>query len=270
MTSIAFIGGGNMATSLVGGLIEAGHSPSDIWVSEPLDAQRDALAARFGINVTPDNKAAVNACDTVVLAVKPQVMKEAVQSIASDAQQRTPLLVSIAAGVQEPSLREWLGYDASIVRCMPNTPSLLGCGATALYANDRVCDAQRSIAETVLGAAGITLWVESEDAIDAVTAVSGSGPAYFFMLMEHMIATGQSLGLSEADATKLTLQTALGAARMAIEGSDSPATLRANVTSPGGTTERALNIFADGGIESLVNEALTGARDRSRELAKLA
>ncbi|MFT5390688.1 MAG: pyrroline-5-carboxylate reductase [Gammaproteobacteria bacterium] len=268
MTRIAFIGGGNMASSLIGGLIEGGEERENIVVTEPLDAQRERLRKRFGVEVTSDNIAAVRAAQTVVLAVKPQVMKNVAIEIGPSAAKTRPLLVSIAAGVVEPSLLKWLDYPASIVRCMPNTPSLVGCGASALYANEHVSDAQRKQASAILEAAGIALWVDSEDQIDAVTAVSGSGPAYFFMLMEHMITTGEALGLSKEITTRLTLQTALGAARMALEGTDSPATLRANVTSPGGTTERALSIFADAGIEDIVRRALTGARDRSRELAK--
>ncbi len=267
MSTIAFVGGGNMATSLIGGLVDAGHPKGQIWVSEPLAEQRDALAERFGVHTTESNPEAVQAAQIVVLAVKPQIMKQVAEDIAAAARETAPLVVSIAAGVKESSLKTWLGFDARIVRCMPNTPALLGCGATALYANEAVEADERARAGEILGAAGIAVWVETEDQIDAVTAVSGSGPAYFFMLMEHMISTGQKLGLSEELATQLTLQTALGAARMAQEGNDSAATLRENVTSPGGTTERALNIFADGGIQALIESALTGARDRSRELA---
>lgn len=257
-----------MATSLIGGLVEGGGAAADIWVAEPLEAQRSNLQKRFGVHVTADNNEAVRNAETIVLAVKPQAMKGVIQGLAISAQQQHPLVVSIAAGIPEGSIATWLGYEARIVRCMPNTPSLLGCGATALYANARVSQTERNTAQDILGAAGITLWVEDEDMIDAVTALSGSGPAYFFMLMEHMVTAGQSLGLTEDVATRLTLQTALGAARMALEGSDDPATLRAKVTSAGGTTERALSIFSQGGIESLINRALTGARDRSRELAK--
>jgi len=267
MSTIAFVGGGNMARSLIGGLVDAGHPHDAIWVSEPVESQRTALSERFGVNTTESNNEAVHAAETLVLAVKPQILKDVLEGIASTAAQTQPLVISIAAGVQESSIKSWLGFDARIVRCMPNTPALVGCGATALFANAAVGKEERARASEILGAAGIALWVESEDLIDAVTAVSGSGPAYFFMLMEHMIDAGVQLGLERELATRLTLQTALGAARMAQEGSDTPSALRENVTSPGGTTERALNIFADGGIQSLVERALTGARDRSRELA---
>lgn len=270
MTSIAFIGGGNMATSLIGGLVEGGHPAGEIWVAEPLDTQRQRLSERFGVHVTADNAVAAGCADTVVLAVKPQVMQQVVTALGPTVRARQPLVVSIAAGIQEPTIRGWLGDDARIVRCMPNTPALLGCGATALFANEAVRDDDRGAASAILGAAGITLWVETEDEIDAVTAVSGSGPAYFFLLMELMVKAGCALGLTEDVSTRLTLQTALGAARMALEGDDDPASLRAKVTSPGGTTERALAIFSEGGMEELVVRALTGARDRSRELAKSA
>jgi len=268
MSTIGFVGGGNMAISLIGGLIDAGHPGNSIWVSEPLYPQREALGERFAINITANNIEAVAATETLVLAVKPQIMQEVVQGIAEKCSDTRPLIISIAAGVQESSLLSWLGYPARIVRCMPNTPALLGCGATALYGNSAVSPEDRERAGEILGTAGIALWVDSEDLIDAVTAVSGSGPAYFFMLMEHMIVTGQNLGLSKELATELTLQTALGAARMAKENNDSPGDLRRKVTSPGGTTERALDIFTGGGIATLIEQALTGARDRSRELGK--
>ena len=266
MTKIAFVGGGNMATSLIGGLVERGTG-AEIAVSDPLPERRDALTSRFSVAASSDNLEAIRGAQTVVLAVKPQVMRDVATQIAAAAKRSRPLLVSIAAGVPISSLTRWLGYDAAVVRAMPNTPALLGCGATALYASAEVSEAQRAQADEVLSAAGITIWLDDEAQIDAVTAVSGSGPAYFFLLMEHMIEAGVDLGLTAEVARRLTLQTALGAARMALEGEDEPGALREKVTSPGGTTERALRIFAEGGIGKLVRAALTGARDRSRELA---
>ncbi len=270
-TTIAFIGGGNMAASIVGGLVEGGHPPAAIVVAEPEADKRRALAERFGVAATADNREAAAAGAVVVLAVKPQVMAEAAGSIAETVRERAPLVVSIAAGIRIARLAEWLGGDggdggAAIVRTMPNTPALLGCGATALFANPAVTPEQRAAAEAVLASAGTTLWVDDEALLDAVTALSGSGPAYFFLLMEHMIETGVRLGLSDEQARSLTLQTALGAARMALESGSAPAELRAGVTSPGGTTERALALFREGGFGELVERALTGARDRSREL----
>ena len=263
---IAFLGGGNMATSLVGGLVESGHPRDDIVVSEPVAEKRRDLAERFAVRVTADNREAAAASDVVVLAVKPQDMAEVVTGAAEAMRERGPLVVSIAAGTRIGRILEWLGYPAPVVRTMPNTPALLGCGATALFANEAVTDDQREAAETILESAGIALWVDDEGLLDAVTAVSGSGPAYYFLLMEHMIRTGERLGLTGEQARALTLQTALGAARMALESGRTPEELRVGVTSPGGTTARALDLFREGGFGELVERALTGARDRSREL----
>ena len=263
---IAFLGGGNMATSLVGGLVESGHPPAAVVVSEPVAEKRRDLAERFAVEVTADNREAAAASDVVVLAVKPQDMAEVVTGAAGAMRERGPLVVSIAAGTRIGRILEWLGYAAPVVRTMPNTPALLGCGATALFANEAVTDEQRGAAETILESAGIALWVDDEGLLDAVTAVSGSGPAYYFLLMEHMIRTGERLGLTASQARALTLQTALGAARMALESGRTPEELRVGVTSPGGTTARALDLFGEGGFGELVERALTGARDRSREL----
>ncbi len=263
---IAFIGGGNMASSLVGGLVESGHPPAAILVSEPETDKRRDLAERFAVGVTADNREAAAASDVVVLAVKPQIMAEAVTGAAGAMRARGPLVVSIAAGTRIARILEWLDYPAPVVRTMPNTPALLGCGATALFANEAVTGEQREAAETILESAGIALWVDDEDLLDAVTAVSGSGPAYYFLLMEHMIEAGARLGLTRDQARALTLQTALGAARMALESGRTPEELRVGVTSPGGTTERALDLFRAGGFGELVERALAGARDRSREL----
>ena len=263
---IAFIGGGNMASSLVGGLVESGHPPEAILVSEPVAEKRRDLAERFAVGVTADNPEAAAASDVVVLAVKPQIMAEVVTGAAGAMRGRGTLIVSIAAGVRIARILEWLGYPAPVVRTMPNTPALLGCGATALFANEVVIDEQRSAAEAILQAVGTVLWVDDEALLDAVTAISGSGPAYYFLLMENMIETGVRLGLTDGQARALTLRTALGAARMAIESGRTPGELRAGVTSPGGTTERALDLLRTGGFGELVERALTGARDRSREL----
>ena len=263
---IAFLGGGNMAASLVGGLVESGHPPAAIVVSEPVAEKRRDLAERFAVGVTADNREAAAASDVVVLAVKPQDMAEVVTGAAGAMRERGPLVVSIAAGTRIGRILEWLDYPAPVVRTMPNTPALLGCGATALFANEAVTDEQRGAAETILQSAGIALWVDDESLLDAVTAVSGSGPAYYFLLMEHMIRTGERLGLTASQARALTLQTALGAARMALESGRTPEELRVGVTSPGGTTARALDLFREGGFGELVETALTGARDRSREL----
>lgn len=267
--SIGFIGGGNMARSLIGGLI-ADHTPNDsIRVSEPDTDVRDALARDFGIRVTDDNAALAADSEVVVLAVKPQVMKPVAESIAQQVQQRQPLLVSIAAGIRSDDLERWLGGDCALVRSMPNTPALVGSGATGLYANPRVSQAQRDIAESLLRAVGLTLWVEDEAQMDAVTALSGSGPAYFFLILEALQAAGEKLGLSADAARLLAMQTAYGAAKMALESPEEAATLRQRVTSPGGTTERALQVLEQGGLRELFAKALSAASDRSVELAKM-
>lgn len=265
---ITFIGGGNMAASLVGGLIESGVSPATIHATDPLPARRSELEEKFGITTGADNAAATAATDILVLAVKPQAMREAIASLASAAARRQPLVVSIAAGIAEPDLRRWLGYDAAVVRTMPNTPALVSTGMTGLYANEHVTPAQAERADAVMRAVGRTVWLEEERLIDAVTAISGSGPAYFFALMEMLVDSGEALGLTRETATTLALQTALGAARMANESDVSPAVLRERVTSPGGTTAAALAEFEAGGLAALVATATRAAHDRGATLAE--
>ena len=265
-STIAFIGGGNMATSLIGGLVARGTPGESIWVTDAEPEKLTALHGRFGVRTTGDNADAVGRAETVVLAVKPQNMSEVVSEVSASARAHQPLVVSIAAGVRIEHIRGWLDYEAAIVRTMPNTPALVGAGATALFANERVSPEQKDRAETVLRAVGLTLWVDDEGLLDTVTALSGSGPAYYFLLMETMEDVATGLGLDRETARRLTLQTAFGAAKIALEGEEPPATLRTRVTSPGGTTERALNILRDGGFADLFEAALTGARDRSIEL----
>lgn len=263
---IAFIGAGNMAASLIGGLLARGVPADHLQASEPLAEQRQRIATEHGIAVHADNAAAVAGADIVVLAVKPQVMKDVCLALAP-ALPEGALIVSIAAGIPCASLERWLGQRA-IVRCMPNTPSLLREGVSGLYANARTSAAQRAQAGELLGAVGLALWLDEEAQIDAVTAVSGSGPAYFFLLLEAMSAAGQRLGLPAATASLLARQTALGAARMALESDVEPAELRRRVTSPKGTTEAAITTFQDGGFEALVEAALQAAARRSAELAE--
>jgi pyrroline-5-carboxylate reductase len=265
--NIGFIGGGNMATSLLGGLISDGFAAENIWVTEPDAGRREELAARYDIHTGADNAELVNAVDVVVLAVKPQMLHDVCQNIAAAVQGSKPLVVSVAAGIRAADIDRWLGGDNAIVRTMPNTPALVKSGATALYANNRVSDDQHELAEAIMRAVGLTLWVEDEAQMDAVTAVSGSGPAYFFLLIELLQQGGIKLGLPEKSARLLALQTAFGAAKMALESADDCAELRARVTSPGGTTERAISILQDGDIAELMEKALTGARDRATELA---
>ena len=267
MTSdtIAFIGGGNMARSLITGLLGAGTDPERLTASDPAPAQRELLA-ELGIRTTDDNAAAVTGADVIVLAVKPQVLGDVLRALPSIAP--TQLLVSIAAGVPVDAIAAWTRKDQPIVRCMPNTPALLGAGITALYANSAVDDAGMARAESILSAAGRTLRVDEEAKLDAVTAVSGSGPAYFFYLMEAMIEAGIGQGLDAETATVLTLETAYGAALMARERTQTPAELRANVTSPGGTTAAAIGALDAADAATTIRRALDAARDRSQALAR--
>ena len=266
-SSLAFIGGGNMAGSLIGGLIADGWSPGRIQVADPDPTRITQLADRFSVLTTRDNSEAVADADAVVLAVKPQILQEVARQIAPAIRQQQPVVISIAAGIRETTLRDWLGEDTAIVRCMPNTPAMVRSGATALYANPRVSEAQRSLAESVLRAVGLALWVDDEAQMDAVTALSGSGPAYFFLFMEALEAAGAELGLSPDTARLLSLQTAFGAAKMALESREDAATLRRQVTSPGGTTERAIEVFLQEGLHGMALKALQAAAGRSRELA---
>lgn len=262
--TIAFIGGGNMARSLISGLLNAGTPAEKISVSDPAAPQRELLA-ELGVRVTDDNEMALAGADVVVLAVKPQVLGEVLKDLPLAPEQ---LLVSIAAGVPVQAMNTWTRPDQPIVRCMPNTPALLGAGVTALYAGATVNEAGRELAETILAAAGRTLWVDEEVKLDAVTAVSGSGPAYFFYLMEAMIEAGIEQGLDVETATELTLETAYGAALMARERTDTPAVLRANVTSPGGTTAAAIAALDAADAAATIRRALAAAGERSRTLAK--
>jgi pyrroline-5-carboxylate reductase len=263
---IAFIGGGNMASSLVGGLIDSGTAASNILVCEPDAASRLRLTADFGINTSADNSDCL-AMDIIVLAVKPQVMQQVCTDLAGAINQQTPTFISIAAGIPANAMDAWLGGNHAIVRCMPNTPSLLGCGATGMFANSRVSAASKQAAEAILASVGITVWVDDETLMDAITAVSGSGPAYYFLMMEAMTQAAIELGLDADTAEKLVSQTALGAARMNAENADDAATLRNRVTSPGGTTEQAILSFEQAGYRDMVKAALTAARDRSISLA---
>ena len=257
-----------MASSLISGLIASGHSPQQIWVSD-IDADRlNSLAEKLKVNITGSNDTLVNETDVLVLAVKPQSIQAVSESISSRVQQKRPLVVSIAAGVTQASLAHWLGKQVAIVRCMPNTPALVLTGATALHANVNVSAEQRDLAENILRAVGLAIWVADEAELDAVTAVSGSGPAYFFLLMEAMEKTALDLGLTDQTARLLVQQTALGAAKIALESSESPEQLRKRVTSPGGTTQSALETFEQGGFMNLVAKALHAARDRSIEMSK--
>lgn len=259
--SFAFIGAGNMATSLIGGLIQNGEAPNAIKVVDVNAAACNELQQRFGVVVASLEEITDSRC--VVIAVKPHIVKTVCVDLAAVKFEQPPVFVSVAAGVREDSMQQWLESSAAIVRCMPNTPALLGLGSTALLANDYCSADQRNIAQSLLQAAGLTVWVEQEAQLDAVTALSGSGPAYFFYLIEHMIEAAQALGLDEKTASDLAIETAFGAASMARAREQSPATLRENVTSKGGTTAAALNTFNEAGTPAIVAKAMQAAHDRA-------
>ena len=265
---IGFIGGGNMASSLISGLIASGHSPQDLWVSDVNQDALKVLAENLNVNTSTKNDDIINAVDVVVLAVKPQILSTVAKNATASIQQKQPLVVSIAAGISQQSLSQWLGNNIAIVRCMPNTPALVLTGATALHANAQVTAEQHDLAENIMRSVGIALWVNDESELDVVTAVSGSGPAYYFLLMEAMEKAAIEMGMNEVTARLLVQQTALGAAKIALESSESPEQLRKRVTSPGGTTQQALETFEEGGFTPLVSKALHAARDRSIEMSK--
>ena len=268
-THIAFIGGGNMARSLIAGLIADGHKPSALTVSDPLAEKREQLAASYGVHSAADNAAAVAEADVIVLCVKPQAAAAVCRELAGLLPDPPPLVISVMAGINEASIEHWLGRQLPLVRTMPNTPVMVQSGAIGLHANRAATDSHRNLAEEILRAGGLTRWVDNEQDLDAVTAVSGSGPAYFFLFMEALEKAGIEQGLEAEAARLLSIQTALGAARMAVESDESPQQLRERVTSPGGTTERALAAFAEGGLEALVSRAVAAARQRAGELSQL-
>lgn len=257
-----------MAASIVGGLVESGHPSDQIRAADPFPASLERLQEIAPISTCNSNPEAVSGADVVVLAVKPQVMADVCDSVADALRTQRSLVISIAAGITIASMEARLGENSAIVRCMPNTPALLGCGASGLYANRNVSDQQRLVAAKILSAVGIIDWVSTEDALDAVTALSGSGPAYFFLFMEAMIDAGCELGLDRETAARLTLQTGLGAARMAVENDVELAELRRRVTSPGGTTEAAVNSFEQAGLHRMVSRAMRAASDRAVEMAR--
>ena len=265
---IGFIGGGNMASSLISGLIASGHSPQDLWVSDINQDTLKVLAKNLNVNTSTNNDDIINAVDVVVLAVKPQILSTVAKNATPSIQQKQPLVVSIAAGISQQSLSQWLGNNIAIVRCMPNTPALVLTGATALHANAQVTAEQHDLAENIMRSVGIALWVNDESELNVVTAVSGSGPAYYFLLMDAMEKAAIEMGMNEVTARLLVQQTALGAAKIALESSESPEQLRKRVTSPGGTTQQALETFEEGGFTALVSKALHAARDRSIEMSK--
>lgn len=267
---ITFIGAGNMSRSLIAGLTK-GDTQFDIRISDPDPDQLKGIQDHWtSVTAFADNIEAIKGADVVVLAVKPQLMQLVCDPLQDIINTEKPLIISIAAGITISNIALWLKNEsATIVRCMPNTPALVQAGMTGLFANSGVSKEQSNIADSILRAVGDTLWLNTEDALDAVTAVSGSGPAYYFLVMESMQKAAQELGLNAEDARLLVLQTALGAAKLAIESNDGAATLRKRVTSKGGTTEAALNKLVAGGLPALFEEAMVAAAIRSKELSQL-
>ncbi len=265
--NIAFIGGGNMARSLIGGLIARGTPAAHIRVAEPVETLRESLAQDFGVATFATALEAAQGADLWLLAIKPQVMGTVCTGLSEQAQAHGALVVSIAAGITAAQMQRWLGEGTAVIRAMPNTPALLGAGVTGLFATPQVDAAGRERTEALLSSAGKTVWIDQEEKMDAVTAVSGSGPAYVFLLAEAMEAAAKQEGLEDEAARALVLQTILGAARMLTESDEAPEELRKRVTSPNGTTQAAIETFQAGGFEKLVGKAIHAARERGRELS---
>jgi pyrroline-5-carboxylate reductase len=263
---LAFIGGGNMASALIGGLIARGAKAGSMSVVEPVASARRRLGSKFKVRSSAVPDARVAAADTLVLAVKPQDMRAAAAPLAALA--RGKLVVSVAAGIRVKDLSRWLGGHARIVRCMPNTPALIGAGITGLFAPAGVKPPDRRRAERILEAVGDTVWVKDEALLDPVTAVSASGPAYVFWFIEQLAAAGEALGLAPEVSRKLALQTALGAARLAAGSKEPPAVLRERVTSRGGTTAAALAVFEEAGLAAGLRRAIAAASRRGAELGE--
>ncbi|CEP19207.1 hypothetical protein [Parasitella parasitica] len=270
---IAFIGAGNMAEAVLGGLYSNGHPESNLRFSELVDERRNYMSEKYpNVFNSASNDQVVQGADIVIFAVKPQVLQTVVKGLASTLHKNpSALLISIAAGIETTDILKWLGakdYEPCLIRIMPNTPALIGEGATGLFATSVVTPHQKELTERLFGSVCKVLsWVDSESKIDAVTGVSGSGPAYFFLMMEAIANAGVEAGLSLEDAKALTLQTCLGAARMAQESEDDLTTLRKKVTSPNGTTEAAIKSMQGANIENILRDAVIAATNRSKELA---
>ena len=265
-TVIGFIGAGNMGYALIKGLINSGYPSENIKAS---DANEDLLQKRskeFGINTYIDNAKLLKACDVVVLAVKPQVLTKVCTGL-RDSIKPNHLVISIVAGIRVNDINRWLGGEFALVRSMPNTPALMQQGITGMFANKLVSDEQKSIVSTILSTVGQCFWVKEEKLIDAITAISGSGPAYFFLLMQSMTQAAIALGLDKETASALSVQTAYGASTMAVESGEDPQALRQNVTSPNGTTQAAIESFQDQNFEGIVATASRAAYDRAHEIS---
>ncbi|MFK7815268.1 MAG: pyrroline-5-carboxylate reductase [Gammaproteobacteria bacterium] len=267
--NIVFIGGGNMGQALASGLLNSGWHADNISIVDNDQAIISKLKEKFpSCHVYSQTEAALNIADVVILAIKPQTMQAACEQIAAQCQVKRPLIISIAAGVLINSIDTWLGRQLPIVRCMPNTPALVQSGVTGLFANSEVNTDQRDLAYDILSSVGTALWIEKESLLDAVTAISGSGPAYFFYLIEAMVEAGKNLGLSEAQSRELTIATASGAAKLISESDQSAQALRLAVTSKGGTTEAAINTLQQHDMKNIIESAIKNAAVRSQQLSE--
>jgi pyrroline-5-carboxylate reductase len=266
--NIGFIGGGNMARALVGGLVSSGYPHEHLFIAEPNAARRDELAPGLpGVTITADNHAVAGRVDSLVLAVKPQAMRDVCTDLAATVQKRRPLVVSVAAGTHSRDIDEWLGGGLAIVRVMPNQPALLLEGASGLYANDRAGAAERNRATEIVSAVGSVVHVDDEGKLDAVTAISGTGPAYFYLLIDMLMRAAEDFGLDPQAAHKLVMDTARGSAALASVSGEPMAAMIEHVRSPGGTTAAAFAVFESADVRGIFARAFTAARDRSRELA---
>lgn len=265
--SISFIGAGNMASAIIGGLIADGYDPKKIWASNPTADKLKSLQQKFGIHITQDNQEAAQRAEILVLAVKPKFLHEVTAQLADIVKLKKPLVLSIAAMIPTTHLEKWLGNSPAIIRCMPNTPALLCCGATALFANAHANVAQKKLAEGLMRSVGLTVWLDREEQMEIATVLSGSGPAYFFHLMEVLEEAAKNMGLPADTARLLTVQTAVGAAQLALETAKEPTLLRQEVTSPGGSTERAFEILMPANLHEIFHNALKAARQRGVDMA---
>jgi pyrroline-5-carboxylate reductase len=264
---LAILGGGNMGRALISGLLRRGTRPEHITVGESFQAARDALAADFGVQCTADNAAAIEPASVIVVAVKPQAAGTVLAPLQPALQRTRPVVISIAAGIRLAALEYWCGAGVPVIRAMPNRPALVGAGAAGLFAPASVAGAHREAAEQVMQAVGEVIWVAAEDDLDIVTALSGSGPAYFFLLAELLTQGAIDLGLEPAAARRLAIATLHGAGQLAHTGDGDLARMRAEVTSKGGTTEAAVKSFDAADLRGIVARALEAATRRSRELA---
>lgn len=270
-SSIGFIGGGHMASSLISGLLASGFPATQLSVYDRNIEKTKQLQIQWGILASPSLKEILKISKVLVLAVKPQDMKDLLAKLRTEMlamPESKPLIISIAAGISTHQLERGLGENLAIIRAMPNTPALLRVGASGLYANARTQDDQKELAESILRSVGLVVWLNHEHDIDTITAISGSGPAYFFLVMQILQQTGEQLGLPKTTAKILSLQTALGAARMAMESDISLNELLHKVASPGGTTETALQILDSGQIQELFKKAITAAKQRAKEISE--